>query len=379
VLYHDCISMDSTFGTNRFRMPLVLVVGVDGEGRTILLGSGLLSDEMSGSYEWLFEQLREAGHMLQPGVIFTDGDPVFPDAIAKAFASTRHYLCAWHLSQSMIRTAASKLGGHLPTLMDAFSRCRKIQSVAEFEQAWRSVLSMHEMAPAADYLAGLTRTKASTGGCAAAAVARVLTLRLTSALAAVTMQEKWAAAYTHDVFTGGIQSTQRNESMNAFVKSHLTGETSLEDLLGALDMVMVKEKHRAASTEREPSRLTSTPAEATARSALTRYAATHVAKELVQTGAYAAVDVTETLPCSTDASAAEARCSLVCAQHGRTSDDDAMPPCAVTHRRMQGQQRVDCSVCSACSMRQPRQPSRPGRPTETMSSSCRSCKYPRLR
>jgi transposase-like protein len=169
VLYHDCISMDSTFGTNRFRMPLVLVVGVDGEGRTILLGSGLLSDEMSGSYEWLFEQLREAGHMLQPGVIFTDGDPVFPDAIATVFPSTRHYLCAWHLSQSMIRTAAPKLGSHLPTLMSAFSRCRKIPSVDEFEQAWQSVLSMHEMAPAADYLAGLTRTKASTGGCAAAA------------------------------------------------------------------------------------------------------------------------------------------------------------------------------------------------------------------
>jgi hypothetical protein len=147
--------------------------------------------------------------------------------------------------------------------------------VDEFEPAWQSVLSMREMAPAADYLASLTRTKASTGECAAAAVAAASP---TLALAAVTMQEKWAAAYTHDVFTGGIQSTQRNESMNAFVKSHLTGVTSLEDLLGALDMVMVKEKHRAASTEREPSRLTSTPAEATARSVLTRYAAAHVAR-----------------------------------------------------------------------------------------------------
>jgi transposase-like protein len=169
VLYHDCISMDSTFGTNRFRMPLVLVVGVDGEGRTILLGAGLLSDERSDSYEWFLMQLREAGYMLQPGVIFTDGDPVLPDTVARVFPSTRHYLCAWHLSQSMIRTAAPKLGSHLPTLMSAFSRCRKIPSVDEFEQAWRSVQSMHEMVPAADYLAGLTRTKASTGGCAAAA------------------------------------------------------------------------------------------------------------------------------------------------------------------------------------------------------------------
>jgi hypothetical protein len=234
--------------------------------------------------------------------------------------------------------------------MSAFSRCRKIPSVDEFEPAWQSVLSMREMAPAADYLASLTRTKASTGECAAAAVAAASP---TLALAAVTMQEKWAAAYTHDVFTGGIQSTQRNESMNAFVKSHLAGVTSLEDLLGALDMVMVKEKHRAASTERESSRLTSMPAEVTARSGLTRYAAAHVTKELVQTGAYTAVDVTEALPCSTDASAVVVRCSLLHAQHGRTTADDSMRLCAAAAGECRdfAASTVPCAARAACDSR----------------------------
>jgi transposase-like protein len=160
VLYHDCISMDSTFGTNRFRMPLVLVVGVDGEGQTILLGTGLLSDERSSSYEWLLMQLREAGYLLPPGVIFTDGDPVFPDVIASVFPGTRHYLCAWHLSQNIIKAVAGRIGVSTPMLMDAFSRCRKIKSVEEFEREWQSVLTMSEMAPVSDYLAGLTNTKA---------------------------------------------------------------------------------------------------------------------------------------------------------------------------------------------------------------------------
>jgi hypothetical protein len=47
-------------------------------------------------------------------------------------------------------------------------------------------------------------------------------------------QAKWAAEYTHDVFTGGIQSTQRNESMSAC----LTGSTPLDELVDALDMVL---------------------------------------------------------------------------------------------------------------------------------------------
>jgi transposase-like protein len=110
VLYHDCISFDSTFGTNRFRMPLVLFVGVDGEGRTVLLGAGLLADEQTDSSTWLLRQLAAAGYGLSPGVIFTDGDLVFPDAIASVFPSTRHLLCAWYLSQRVIKAIAGPLG-----------------------------------------------------------------------------------------------------------------------------------------------------------------------------------------------------------------------------------------------------------------------------
>jgi hypothetical protein len=49
VLYHDCISVDSTFGTKRFRMPLVLFVGVDGEGRAVLLGGSSERDRRGGT------------------------------------------------------------------------------------------------------------------------------------------------------------------------------------------------------------------------------------------------------------------------------------------------------------------------------------------
>lgn len=163
-LYHDCISFDSTFGTNRFRLPLVLIVGVDGEGRTILLGTGLLSDERSSSYEWLLRQLLEAGYRLAPKVIFTDGDPAFPDAISSVFPTARHFLCAWHLSQNIMKAIAHPLGNLSASLLTAFSRCRKIESVAEFEREWLKVLSSPAFAPVSSYLSGLTLFKVSRGG-----------------------------------------------------------------------------------------------------------------------------------------------------------------------------------------------------------------------
>jgi transposase-like protein len=131
-------------------MPLVLFVGVDGEGRTVLLGAGLLADEQTDSYTWLLRQLAAAGYGLSPGVIFTDGDLVFPDAIASVFPSTRHLLCAWHLSQSIIKAIAGPLGSSARDLMCAFSRCRKIEAADAFERAWQAVLTAPALAPAAD-------------------------------------------------------------------------------------------------------------------------------------------------------------------------------------------------------------------------------------
>jgi hypothetical protein len=95
-------------------------------------------------------------------------------------------------------------------------------------------------------------------------------------------QAKWAAAYTHDVFTGGIQSTQRNEGMNACLKGHLTGSTPLDELVDALDMVMLKHGQRVAGQRYEratqsPPLRTASPAEAAAWSQRARDAAARVA------------------------------------------------------------------------------------------------------
>ena len=128
VLYHDCISFDSTFGTNRFRMPLVLFVGMDGEGRTVLLGAGAARGRVRQTDStWLLRQLAAAGH----GLTAISSSL---DAIASVFPSTRHLLCAWHLSQSIIKAIAGPLGSSARDLMCAFSRCRKIEAADAFER-----------------------------------------------------------------------------------------------------------------------------------------------------------------------------------------------------------------------------------------------------
>jgi hypothetical protein len=115
VLYHDCISFDSTFGTNRFRMPLVLFVGVDGEGRTVLLGAGLLADAADRQLHVAAAAAgrgRATGSRRASSAISSS-----PDAIASVFPSTRHLHCAWNLSQSIIKAVAGPLGSTARDLM----------------------------------------------------------------------------------------------------------------------------------------------------------------------------------------------------------------------------------------------------------------------
>lgn len=52
--YHDILILDTTFKTNRFNMPLVLIVGIDNNGKNIIIGFALISKDDSESYEWIF-------------------------------------------------------------------------------------------------------------------------------------------------------------------------------------------------------------------------------------------------------------------------------------------------------------------------------------
>jgi len=52
-LYHDTVFMDATYATNPYRMALVVLSGVNNEGKNVILGYGMLKRETMESYIWL--------------------------------------------------------------------------------------------------------------------------------------------------------------------------------------------------------------------------------------------------------------------------------------------------------------------------------------
>ena len=89
--------MDSTYKTNRYRMPLLEIVGVTPTDMTFSVASVYLMKEKTDNYTWALNILRSVMdvHFL-PSVIVTDRELALMNAIEIVFPTTTHLLCRWH-------------------------------------------------------------------------------------------------------------------------------------------------------------------------------------------------------------------------------------------------------------------------------------------
>jgi hypothetical protein len=98
-LYSDVVLLDSTYRTNRFSLPLVVISGVTNEGLNTIFAFALISNENQASYDWLLRSLVVSGGR-QPGIIITDADKAIIMSIKTVLTSSRHTLCEWHINQN---------------------------------------------------------------------------------------------------------------------------------------------------------------------------------------------------------------------------------------------------------------------------------------
>ena len=72
----DIIIIDATYKKNRFNLPLVNIIGIDNYGHNILLAFGLLTNEKTESYSWLFQELKSAWKKNPLNVITDDSSEI---------------------------------------------------------------------------------------------------------------------------------------------------------------------------------------------------------------------------------------------------------------------------------------------------------------
>ncbi|XP_020418037.1 protein FAR-RED ELONGATED HYPOCOTYL 3 [Prunus persica] len=95
--------MDCTYKTNRFRYPLLKIVGVTSTHLTFSIAFVYLSAEKEDNYRWALARLRSVmGDNSIPSVIVTDRELALMNALHEVFPGVRHLLCTWHINKGVL-------------------------------------------------------------------------------------------------------------------------------------------------------------------------------------------------------------------------------------------------------------------------------------
>ncbi|XP_027171587.1 protein FAR1-RELATED SEQUENCE 5-like [Coffea eugenioides] len=135
-VFGDVLVFDTTYKTNKYRKPLVVLAGVNNHLNSTIFGCALLLDERIETYEWVLSTFVEAMKGRKPVAVMTDGDSAMRRAIKNLLPDACHRLCSWHLhrnARSNIR--CEEFNNRLYNLM--VRKC----STLEFEDRWARLVN----------------------------------------------------------------------------------------------------------------------------------------------------------------------------------------------------------------------------------------------
>lgn len=211
--FGDAVILDTTYRTNRFRVPFASFTGFNHHGQPVLFGCALILNESESSIIWLFRTWLQAMSGRQPLSITSDLDPFIRVAVAQVLPKTRHRFCKW----SIFRETREKLG-HLcqshPAFETEFQRCiNECETIDEFESCWRSLLDRYYVMDN-EWLQSMYNARQS-----------------------------WVPVFLRDTFFAEISSNEGDEYFNGFFDGYVNASTTKQ--------MLVKQYEKAVSTWHE--------------------------------------------------------------------------------------------------------------------------------
>ncbi|XP_039134271.1 protein FAR1-RELATED SEQUENCE 5-like [Dioscorea cayenensis subsp. rotundata] len=217
--FGDVVCLDPTYGTNKYAMPFVPIVGVNHHLQTVLFGCALIFDETEYSFVWVLEKWLQAMKGSHPKVIMTDQDYAISGAIAKVLPYTIHRYCLWHIFQNAKRhlgrlfTRGSKFGQDL-------SYCvRSPEPIEDFEKKWSELLTKYDLNEN-DWMLRMYRKR-----------------------------QHWVPVFSHEFFCADMCTTQRSESINKFFKGFLSRKMLLLEFVQGVDKALIRRREKEIESD----------------------------------------------------------------------------------------------------------------------------------
>lgn len=135
--YPDMLILDCTYKTNKYKMPLLDIVGVDACQRSFCIAFAFLTGEEEKDYIWALDRLRslyEIAGARYPSVILTDRCLACMNAISHCFPNAASLICLWHANKAVLRHC-------LPNFTRNSEDTQGHQQWKEFYQQWHELVA----------------------------------------------------------------------------------------------------------------------------------------------------------------------------------------------------------------------------------------------
>jgi zinc finger SWIM domain-containing protein 3 len=189
-------------------MPLVLFVGVNHHGQTIIFACALVSQEFEENYTWVFSRFIDCMKGVHPGGILTDQCQSIEKGMKNVLVGTVHRYCAWHIMRKLPMKWGRKPNKDRLTEQVKYVVYGSVTK-KEFEDRWGEL--MNKLGYEDDsWFNELFQ-----------------------------MRDRWVPVFLNSRFWAGMTTTQRVEGMNGLLKKFLTNKTSLGDFVLQFDTALL--------------------------------------------------------------------------------------------------------------------------------------------
>ncbi|XP_057948287.1 protein FAR1-RELATED SEQUENCE 5-like isoform X2 [Malania oleifera] len=264
--FGDTVTFDTTYRSNRYRLPFAPFTGINHHGQPVLFGCALLINESEASFVWLFKTWLSAMSGRPPVSITTDHDRVIRLAIMQVLPETRHRFCKWHIFKESQEKLSYVLSEH-PNFEVELHKCVNLtESIEEFESCWLSLIDRYD-------------------------------LREHEWLQTIyTDRWQWVPVYLRDTFFAELSITQLSDCMNSYFDGYVNASTTLQQFAKQYEKAMESRYEKEVKADYDtmntaPILKTPSPMEKQAAELYTRKLFMKFQEELVETLTFLATKV----------------------------------------------------------------------------------------
>ncbi|CAN6541355.1 unnamed protein product [Malus baccata var. baccata] len=264
--FGDTVTFDTTYRSNRYRLPFAPFTGVNHHGQPVFFGCALLINESEASFLWLFKTWLMAMSGQPPLSITTDHDRVITMAITQVFPETRHRFCKWHIFKECQEKLSSVLCEHSNFEAELHKCVNLSESIEEFESCWLSLIGKYDLGEH-KWLQSMYADR-----------------------------QQWVPVYLRGTFFAELSVTQCSDSMNSYFDGYVNASTTLQLFVKQYEKAVESRYEKEVRADYDtintaPVLKTPSPMEKQAAGLYTRKLFTKFQEELVETLTFLATKV----------------------------------------------------------------------------------------